>query len=65
MTLHSASDWQKIFEDQATNSVSAADRILGDLIGYNHTSKHRSRDAEELASALAGWRMYMEADEEG
>jgi len=53
-----ASDWQKIFAEQTKGVTSAADRILGDLHGYNHESPNRAQDAEELAEALVGWRRY-------
>jgi hypothetical protein len=62
--MHSANDWQKIFEEQTSGVTSAADRILGDLHGYNHGSRYRAQDAEELAEALVGWRRYMESLDE-
>jgi len=59
--MHNANDWQKIFEEQTSGVTSAADRILGILRGYNHASRCRAQDAEELAEALVGWRRYMVA----
>jgi hypothetical protein len=62
--LRSAKEWAEIFEtaaDQPGGSVAAAARILDDLTGYPASSRHKRADAEQLASALAGWRCYMDA----
>jgi hypothetical protein len=32
-----------------------ANRVLGDLVGYRHGSRHRKRDFEELANAMTAW----------
>ena len=36
-----------------------ADRIIGDLVGYRHSSKQRQRDAAEIANAMQAYARMM------
>lgn len=68
MEAHSIDTWMTILSnvpapDNAEHA--AANRIIGDLVGYRHSSRYRARDIEELANAMqayarmcaaAGWK---------
>jgi hypothetical protein len=66
MTPHSIETWVEILSKlDATHcsaEAAAATRIIGDLIGYRHTSKNRARDEQELANAMQAYaRMCVDA----
>ena len=56
--------WAEILGNcNATNCGSAqaaANRILGDLVGYRHTSQHRAADIEQLANALEAYALLVQ-----
>ena len=53
------SQWTEIFGRLDATHRSAesaiADRIIADLFGYQHRSKYRPHDAEQLATALQAY----------
>lgn len=66
METYSIDDWMIILGRQdATHSsaeIAAANRIIGDLVGYQRSSRHRQRDAKELANAMQAYaRMCIDA----
>ena len=60
MEQHSVDVWGEILGMLGAPAESApeyicAQRILGDLVGYQHRNRHRDRDARELANALEAY----------
>lgn len=57
-TVRPVAQWVEIYRktpapESAEKAI--ANRIIGDLIGYRHKSRHRDRDADELANALQAY----------
>ena len=60
MISHSVETWIEIFGKlpsplTETAEFSMANRIIGDLVGYRHTSKHRQEDVKNLANAMIAY----------
>lgn len=64
MEPRSVEQWMEIMRRmdvpaQARPEAAVADRILGDLVGYSHRSKNRTRDGGELANAMLAYARLM------
>jgi hypothetical protein len=60
MDVRTVEQWKQVLERLPSPGGTpveqvAANRVLGDLVGYRHSSRDRKRDVEELANAMQAW----------
>lgn len=64
MTTRSIKDWATAIGNadasDCGDATAAARRIIADLYGYNHKSKHRANDTAELANAIQAYALLLQ-----